>query len=116
METLDLSCFTFGRDAGTDDGVVVVPFYKVPFSDRPPSLSGGMASSIAVIDRSGRAVVYDGGVPTYFTDSAAGTRDFAGWSYFEEEASEDLDGPCVQLFVLHPDYSEAAYIVASGVA
>ena len=115
MATLDLSCFTFGRDAGTDDGVVVVPFYKVPFVDRGLGLARP-ASSIAVIDRSGRAVVYDGGNPTYFTDSAAGTKDFAGWSYFEEEASEDLDGPCVQLFVLHPDYSEAAYIAASGVA
>ena len=113
MTALNLSDFTFIPDYAPDDGAggVVVPFDEVPFGP-----FGTPPSHISVIDRTGRSVVYDGGNPTYFTDTPAGTEDFAGWSYFEEEASEDLDGPCVQLFVLHPDFSEEAYLAVYGVA
>jgi len=71
--------------------------------------------SIPVVDRSGRSVVYEGGGPTYFADSEAGTKEFAGWSYFESEDSEDPDGPCVQLFVLSPGCSVAGYLSAQGI-
>jgi hypothetical protein len=116
--SIDLSAFTFIPDSSPDgvacprgDGGVVVPFEAVPFG-----LFGDPPESISVVDRSGRSVVYTGGGPTYFVDTPAGTEEFAGWSYYEEEATEDLDGPCVNLFILHPDYPEASYLEAHGVA
>ena len=114
---IQFSDFTFipdryqGLACPRGDGAVVVPFGEVSFE-----AFGRAPRRISVVDRLGRSVVYDGGGPTYFTDSEAGTEEFAGWSYFEEEVTEDLDGPCVQLFVLHPDYSEAAYLAVHGVA
>jgi len=107
--SLNLSDFRFLPDHSLDgtvnpqgDGTVLVDL-----ADAGYDLAG--CSRIAVVDRSGRSVVYSGGGPTYFADSAAGTQDFAGWSYFEEEATEDLDGACVQLFVLSPGYDVADY-------
>ena len=104
MSILNLSDFRFLPDRSADgtvnprgDGTVLVEL-----ADAGYDLAGRQA--IPVVDRSGRLVVYDGGSPTYFTDSVAGTEEFAGWSYFEEEATEDLDGPCVQLFILSPGY------------
>jgi len=117
MSVLNLSDFRFlpdrngwGRPDGRGDGGVVVPFDAVPFG-----AFGAAPRAISVVDRRGRAVVYTGGGPTYFADSEAGTKDFAGWSYFEDDDTEDLDGPCVQLFVLHPDYPEADYLALHGV-
>ena len=117
MSVLNLSDFRFIPDRLLDgsanprgDGGVVVPFEEVPFGP-----FGKAPRRISVVDRSGRSVVYEGGGPTYFTDSEAGTEDFAGWSYFEEEDTEDLDGACVQLFVLHPDYPESSYLEIYGV-
>ena len=111
MSVLNLSEYRFlpdrnglGQPDARGDGGVVVPFEAVPFGP-----FGRAPRRISVVDRSGRSVVYEGGGPTYFTDSEAGTQDFAGWSYFEEEATEDLDGPCVQLFVLSPGYDAADY-------
>ena len=105
---INLSDFTFVPDDTSEeatsrgDGTVLVDLADVGYD-----LAG--CRSIPVVDRSGRSVVYEGGGPTYFTDSAAGTQDFAGWSYFEEEATEDLDGACVQLFVLSPGYDASDY-------
>ena len=116
--SLNLSEFRFLPDRNgleqecpRGDGGVVVPFEAVPFGafGRPPK-------RISVVDLLGRSVVYEGGGPTYFADSAAGTKEFAGWSYFEEEATEDLDGPCVQLFILHPEYPLEAYLAVNGVS
>ena len=100
----------WGRPDGRGDGSVVVPFEAVPFGAfaHPPK-------RLPVVDRLGRSVVYTGGGPTYFVNSDAGTKHFAGWSYFEEEATEDLDGPCVQLFILHPEYPEEAFLTVHGV-
>ena len=109
MSVLNLSDFRFLPDQSLDgsinprgDGTVLVALADVGYD-----LAG--RRSISVVDRCGRAVVYTGGGPTYFADSAAGTEDFAGWSYFEDDASEDLDGACVQLFILSPGYDEADY-------
>lgn len=117
MSVLNLSdfrflpdCNGFGQPDPRGDGGVVVPFEAVPFGP-----FGAAPDAISVVDRRGRSVIYEGGGPTYFRDSVAGTEEFAGWSYFEEEATEDLDGPCVQLFVLHPDYPEASYLAVHGV-
>ena len=101
----------WGRPDSRGDGCVVVPFEAVPFGSfgQPPG-------RIVVVDFRGREVVYTGGGETYYVDSKAGTKEFAGWSYFEEEASEDLDGPCVQLFILHPEYPEESYLTVNGAA
>ena len=109
MSVLNLSDFRFLPDHSLDgsinprgDGTVLVGL-----ADAGYDLAG--RRSISVVDRSGRSVVYSGGGPTYFADSDAGTEEFGGWSYFEEEATEDLDGACVQLFVLSPGYAESDY-------
>lgn len=113
---INLSDFTFlpdrngfGQPCDRGDGGVLVPFEAVPFGT-----FGQAPRRISVVDLAGRSVVYEGGGPTYFTDSDAGTEEFAGWSYFEEEATEDLDGACIQLFVLHPDYPESSYLAVHG--
>ena len=101
--SIQFSDFTFVPDDHTDgNGTVLVPLVSVGYD-----LAG--LGRVSVVDSSGRSVVYDGCGRTYFTDSAAGTEEFVGWSYFEEEATEDLDGPCVQLMVLSPDYDVADY-------
>ena len=109
MSVLNLSQYRFLPDRSLDgsinprgDGTVLVDLAAAGYD-----LAG--RRSISVVDRSGRSVVYSGGGPTYFADSDAGTEEFAGWSYFEEEATEDLDGACVQLFVLSPGYDVADY-------
>ena len=109
MSVLNLSAFRFLPDQSLDgyinprgDGTVLVALADVGYD-----LAG--LRSISVVDRSGRSVVYSGGGPTYFADSEAGTKDFVGWSYFEDDATEDVDGPCVQRFVLSPGYDEADY-------
>ena len=108
MSVLNLSDFRFVPDATSEeatargDGAVLVSLESVGYD-----LAG--LSRLSVVDRDGRSVSYDGGGRTYFTDSAAGTEEFVGWSYFEEEDSEDLDGPCVNLIVLSPGYDVADY-------
>ena len=106
---LNLSEYRFLPDRSLDgsinprgDGTVLVDL-----ADAGYDLAG--RRSISVVDRSGRSVVYSGGGPTYFADSESGTKDFAGWSYFEEEATEDLDGPCVNLFFLSPGFDASDY-------
>ena len=49
----------------------------------------------------GVVVCFDGGGEVYLVDSEAGTEDFVGWSYWEEEAT-DIPGvtPCVNFKVL----------------
>ena len=100
---LQLSDYTFIPDGHTDgNGTVLVPLESLGYD------SAGLRQ-FSVLDLSGRSVVYDGGGRTYFSDSDAGTKEFVGWSYFESESTEDLDGPCVQLMVLSPDFDEADY-------
>jgi len=108
--SLNLSDYRFLPDRSLDgsinprgDGTVLVNLDEAGYD-----LAG--CRSISVVDRSGRSVLYSGGGCTYFTDSEAGTKDFAGWSYFEDDDTEDLDGPCVQLFVLSPGYNESDYL------
>jgi len=82
------------------DGAVLVPLSV--FGDSPPD-------SVSVVDFAGREVSFVLCGRTYFTDSAAGTEVFAGWSYWEDEASDYPGSPAVQLFVLSPDFAEADY-------
>ena len=65
--------------------------------------------SIPVVDLGGRSVVYEGGGRCYYVDSAADTRDFYGWSYWESEATEDVDAPCVNLLVVPAGFDPADY-------
>jgi len=104
---MDFNSYRFLPDyRGGDDGTVLVPFEAI---EAPFGAFGRAPDRLRVRDRAGRDVVYDGGGPTYFADSEAGTEEFAGWSYFEEEATEDVDAPCVQLFILAPDFPESSY-------
>ena len=82
------------------DGSVLVPLSV--FGDSPPE-------AVSVVDLDGREVSFVLSGRTFFTDSAAGTEVFAGWSYWEDEESDDGGAPCVELFVLSPDFSEADY-------
>jgi len=102
---INFSDFTFvpcASGGARGDGAVLVSLSSVAAGDAPPS-------AIAVVDCDGRSVVYDGGGRVSFVDSAAGTEDFVGWSYWESEATEVLGGPCVNLMVLSPDYDTANY-------
>ena len=80
------------------DGSVLVPLSAVSVGDAPPSV-------VSVVDHDGRSVTYEGGGRVYFTDSDAGTRDFVGWSYWEEDATcVPCVTPVVNFLVLSPDY------------
>ena len=102
---MDLNDFRYVPD-GYGGGTVLVPFASV---DVAFGAFGAAPRRIGVSDLGNRDVVYEGGGGTYFSDSEAGTEEFAGWSYFEEEATEDLDAPCIQLFILAPDFPESSY-------
>ena len=102
---IQFSDYTFRADEsplGDGGGTVLVPL---------PALGYDCAglSNLSVVDYTGRAVFYEGGGRTYYADSEAGTREFIGWSYWESEASEDLDRPTIHLVVLSPDFDEADY-------
>ncbi len=76
-------------DAGRGDGGVVVPVSV--FGGFPP------VAPISVIDRSGREVEFVGGGCVFIVDSEAGTEEFVGWSYWEDDDRYDV--PAVQLLV-----------------
>ena len=100
---IQFSDFTFAPDGHTDgNGTVLIPLKALGYD------SAGLRQ-FSVVDLSGRPVVYEGCGRTYFTDSDAGTEEFVGWSYWESEATEVPDGPCVQLMVLSPGYDAADY-------
>ena len=102
---MDFADFRYIPD-GYGGGTVLVPFESV---DVAFGAFGAAPHRIGVLDLDARDVVYEGGGGTYFADSEAGTEEFAGWSYFEEEATEDLEAPCTQLFILAPDFPESSY-------
>jgi len=77
-------------DSGRGDGGVEVPVSV--FGGSPP------ADAIAVVDRSGREVEFVGGGRVFIVDSAAGTEEFVGWSYWEDD--DGYDSPAVQLLVV----------------
>lgn len=72
------------------DGAVEVPVSV--FGGSPPT------DAIAVVDRSGREVEFVGGGRVFIVDSAAGTEEFVGWSYWEDD--DGYDSPAVQLLVV----------------
>jgi hypothetical protein len=82
------------------DGSVLVPLAL--FGDSPPD-------SVSVVDLAGREVAFVLSGRTFFTDSAAGTEVFAGWSYWEDEDTDFPGSPAVELFVLSPDFPAADY-------
>ena len=94
--------FVPGANDKDGDGTVLIPLESLGYD------SAGLRKFV-VVDRSGRSVVYEGGSCTYYSDSEAGTQEFVGWSYWESESTEDLDGPCVHLMVLSPGFAEADY-------
>ena len=101
--SIQFSDYNFVPDNHADGaGTVLVPLESVGYD-------AAGRHAFRVVDLSGRSVVYEGGGCTYYSDSDAGTKEFVGWSYWESESSEDLDAPCVQLFVLSPGFDEANY-------
>ena len=105
---IDISDFTFVPDdnsAANPDGHHGTAL--VPLADVGYDLAG--LSRVSVVDRLGRSVVFEGGGRTYFSDSAAGTQEFVGWSYFESEDTEGPFTPCVNLLILSPGYDVADY-------
>lgn len=98
--SIQFSDYTFVPYDSGESGTVLVP--AAAFDGKP-------AASIPVVDLAGRSVVYEGCGPTFYVDSAAGTKEFVGWSYWESESTEDLDAPCVQLMVLSDDFKEEDY-------
>ncbi len=84
------------------DGAVLVPLSVFGSGDSPPE-------SVSVVDFAGREVSFVRSGRTFFTDSAAGTRVFAGWSYWEDQESDFPGSPAVELFVLSSDFPEADY-------
>ena len=97
---LEFSDYTFVPDDFGESGAVLVP--ADAFVGEPPV-------SIPVVDLAGRSVAYEGGGRCYYTCALAGTRDFYGWSYWESEATEDLDRPTINLVVLAPGFDPAEY-------
>jgi len=108
---VDFSSYSFVSDDSSEaassrgDGTVLVPLSV--FGGSPPE-------SVSVVDLAGREVSFVRSGRTFFTDSAAGTEDFAGWSYWEEEDTDLPGAPCVELFVLSPDFAEADYREVHG--
>ena len=102
---MDFADYRYIED-GHGGGTVLVPFVAV---DVAFGAFGAAPSRLEVLDHDAREVDFVGGGPTYFADSEAGTKEFAGWSYWEDEATEDLEAPCVQLFILAPDFPESSY-------
>ena len=101
---MDFADYRFIED-GHGGGTVLVPLASLPGGRHRANPHG----ELLVQDLSGREVVYECTGPTYFADSEAGTKEFVGWSYWESESTEDPDAPCVQLFILAPDFPESSY-------
>jgi hypothetical protein len=101
---MDLADFRYIPDA-YGGGTVLVPFsfWRGEWDINSPP------QSLNVYDRDGRDVIFEGGGGTYSCDSAAGTQEFVGWSFWESDDTEDPEAPCVQLFILHPDYPESSF-------
>ena len=106
MTAINLSDFTFIPDSSANPdghhGTVLASLASVGYD------SAGLGR-LSVVDRDGRSVVFEGGNRTYFTDSAAGTEEFVGWSYFESEDTEGPFTPCINLLILSPGYDESVY-------
>lgn len=99
---LRFSDFTYvpGSNAG---GTVLVPSYFLV--GEPGFLEG----KVEVEDLAGRKVTYECAGKTYRSDGDIATRRLVGWSYWESEATEDPDAPCINLMVLAADFNEADY-------
>ena len=105
---IQFSDYTFIEDISSDaatargDGSVLVPLSAFGSGDAPPQ-------SVSVVDFAGREVTFVLTGRTFFTDSAAGTEVFAGWSYWEDEDTDYAGSPAVEFFVLSSDFEESAY-------
>ena len=101
--SIQFSDHTFVSDGDVGgDGTVLIPLESIGYD-------WAAVQCFEVRDLSGRSVLYEGGGRTYYSDSAAGTQEFVGWSYWESESTEDPEGPCVHLMVLSPGFAEADY-------
>tara|TARA_E500000331_G_scaffold345397_1_gene382907 strand:+ start:718 stop:1050 length:333 start_codon:yes stop_codon:yes gene_type:complete len=106
--TIQFSDYTFIEDVSSEaatargDGSVLVPLSVFGSADAPPQ-------SVSVVDFTGREVAFALMGRTFFTNSAAGTEVFAGWSYWEDEDTDYPGSPAVEFFVLSPDFEESAY-------
>ena len=102
---IQFSDYTFLEDQSSEaaaargDGSVLVPV--AVFGDSPPA-------DVAVVDLAGREVSYVLTGRTFFRDSATGVEVFTGWSYWESEDT-DAGQPCVELFVLAPDFESSLW-------
>ena len=87
------------------DGALLVPVESLPegWDAQPPRE--------LLVEVDGASLVFTGGGQLYFSDSKAGTQEFAGWSYWEEDDSFDCrpDAAYVNLVVLAPGYDVAAW-------
>ena len=105
--SLNFSDFSFVPDTTSPeavtrgDGDVLVNFECLYGADAPATFD--------VVDLRGREVVFERCGQVYFTDSAAGTREFVGYSYWEVEATVSPDTPCVNLVVLSATYDINEY-------
>jgi len=82
------------------DGALLVAVESLPEGwDAQPSRE-------LLVEVDGSPLVFTGGGRLYFTDSAAGTQEFAGWSYWEADESFDCrpGAAYVNLVVLAPGY------------
>lgn len=106
--SIQFSNYTFIKDLSSEaatahgDGSVLVPLSVFGSGDTPPQ-------SVSVVDFAGREVVFVLTGRTFFTDSAADTEVFAGWSYWEDEDTDYPESPAIEFFVLSPDFEESAY-------
>mgnify|MGYP003154727349 CR=1 FL=1 len=103
---IQFSDYTFIKDLSSEtatargDGSVLVPVSV--FGDEPPD-------TVEVVDALGQKASYVQCGRTFFK-SKDGIEVFAGWSYWEDREVPALPGaPCVELFVLSPDFAESAY-------
>jgi len=101
---IQFSEYQFVSDSSGRDGDLLVPLSVFGDVDSPPA-----AVDVAFPD--GRVAVFEGGSPVFFVDSAAGTEEFVGWSYWEcDESFDSLPDPrYVNLRVLSPDYDLSGY-------
>ena len=82
-------------DDGRGDGDLLVPL----------EVFGTHPESIEVVCSEDRVVTFKLSGQTYYKDSVAGTREFVGWSYWEDGP----DVPAVNLMVLSPDFNLENY-------
>ena len=81
-------------DDGRGDGDLLVPLEV--FGTHPESIEVVHDDRVGTFKLSGQ---------TYHKDSVAGTREFVGWSYWEDGP----DVPAVNLMVLSPDFNLENY-------